>query len=501
MIKFEYPRYVSLEGHAPEMKIVMDADLTTVGNQGLAEGLGSFVLKCRYTSSDALMTTAGQIKVNPALNYHDTQPTAEVVALPGFFSINGRVDPSAITGPYMATDLATIKFDNIPNRDLVYQITIESGSPSSEMSVFMDGNGIAIDHQLGFGSSELTTVSTQELDAAVAVDDQLLLPAITFKRRSGWDYYVDATDDPSNEVNWISLPTPELAMSTTAGNGTPVTRGFLVDTLATQSTVRRFYRVRINPQVSLRFYDPDAPESTTLVDFLNLSMDSLAPLVPTTADKAIFETYSSTSTSTWADNWTANLDFSGIAWDDSKAGTLIAEQYIVYSRHWARPNGSKVRFTDRNGDIVERTIVSQNFAWFDSFAVRTDIQIARLNKPVPHTVTYYPLFPGYVDPSQLLGAKLLLTHQHRAVAMAKISQFDLFNHDSEVVTAQPDGSLIDPAWAYSVIRGDSGHPNFFVINGQLVLVSHHTFTGINAKGPYYGGIGNHEKMQRLMDEL
>ena len=503
MIKFEYPRYVAVEGNPPEMKIVMDGDLIRDGNQSLESGLGSFALKCQYAPADALINNAQLIEVQPPLNNHEDGP-ASIVVLPGFFSITGNVDSSTNTGA-MDPVLATIRFDNIPNKDVVYQFSLESGSPSEEMSVFTDGADNPIDSEIDFGTAKLTAISSQELEAAVSMDDQSFLPTITFNRRLGWDYYVDGTSNPSVEASWTTLPTPGLA-TTMIETVAPLSTGLLVDTLATQSTIRRFYRVRINPQVSLRFYDLEVPENTSLVDYLNLSIDALAPAVPTTTDKAIFESYSSTSASTWANNWTAALDFSGIAWDNNRAGTLISEQHFIYARHFARDDGDTVRFTDRNGDIVERTIESQGFARFDAFpeVVSTDIQIARLNEPLPDTVTYYSLFPEVEDPSSLLGAKVLFTNQHRNLAMAKISQIDLFEHnsvpDTEVVTTQPDGSLIDPAWAYELIVGDSGHPMFFVIEGQLVLVSHHTWTG-DAKGPYYGGPGNHVKMQRIMDEL
>ena len=230
-------------------------------------------------------------------------------------------------------------------------------------------------------------------------------------------------------------------------------------------------------------------------------MDAVVPLQPLAGDHAVFESYSSSGDSVWADNWTQTLDFSGIAWDHDTAGTLITDQYMVYARHFARPVGWPVVFTDRNGETVTRTVEAQEFIWFDNVEVRSDIMVVRLNAPVPDTVAVYRLVPGDLEPERLLGAKVLNTYRQRIVYQSEVSRFQLFDHDSEVVTTRRNADVIHPDWDHLVTNGDSGHPNFLVLNGELLLFSTHTFTGPGSKGPYLGGLGNQDKLVRAMANL
>ncbi len=245
----------------------------------------------------------------------------------------------------------------------------------------------------------------------------------------------------------------------------------------------------------------DLGEDGDLVAYVNGFLDGSAPAVPSLGDERLFQSYTSTGTSTWADNWTRELDFSGVAWDLNQAGVLIADQYMVYARHYPRATGSQVTFTDRHGDPVVRRIATQKFLRFDHVDVRTDIMVVRLDEPVPDTVAIYRLVPSEWDPEGLIGAKVVHTYQHRVVSMSEASRFQLFDNDSEVVTTRRNADVVDAAWDRQVIPGDSGHPSFLYVDGELLLFSTHTFTGFGSKGPYYGGIGNQDKILRAMAEL
>ena len=248
---------------------------------------------------------------------------------------------------------------------------------------------------------------------------------------------------------------------------------------------------------SLDSIDPETP----VVEVLNASMDAVAPLHPRADEHALFQSYTSTGRSVWADNWTRPLDFSGVAWDRNQAGTLIADQYMVFARHYPRDTGSQVKFTDRSGEIVTRTIEAQELIWFDAFPVRADMKVSRLNEPVPDTVAVYRLVPGDIEPNELLGAKVLHTYRDRVVYMSEVSRFQLFDHDSEVATTRRNADVIDPAWDHLVWLGDSGHPSFLVLNGELLLFSTHTFGGYGSKGPYYGGRGNQAKIRKAIAKM
>ncbi len=259
---------------------------------------------------------------------------------------------------------------------------------------------------------------------------------------------------------------------------------------------------RLVDRSTLQFVSPlVAEEEASLAEHLNANLDAIAPENTDGTFPSLFGRYDKVEQSTWADNWTKLLDFSGVAWDQPQSGTLITDRFLLLARHFTRPNGSEVKFTDRNGDLVVRTLIAQKFARFDSFDLRTDITVALLDKPVPETVAIYPLLSSAIHPDDLIGAKLLSTYKDKTVAISAISRFDLFGNDSEVVTTSADPELVDPSWDRSAVRGDSGHPSFLILDGRLVLFSGHTFTGSGTKGPFYGGLGNHAKIQALMEQL
>ena len=57
--------------------------------------------------------------------------------------------------------------------------------------------------------------------------------------------------------------------------------------------------------------------------YLTKQVDLLAPAIPGNADKDLFQRYQNDGMSVWATNWTSRLDFTGVAWDSPRAGTLI----------------------------------------------------------------------------------------------------------------------------------------------------------------------------------
>ena len=59
-------------------------------------------------------------------------------------------------------------------------------------------------------------------------------------------------------------------------------------------------------------------------------------------------------------------------------GTLITPQHVVLASHFPISNGTILQFTDRNGNAVVRRLVRQDFAWFDTMKVSTDMAGVRL---------------------------------------------------------------------------------------------------------------------------
>ncbi len=232
-----------------------------------------------------------------------------------------------------------------------------------------------------------------------------------------------------------------------------------------------------------------APANRSPVEMLNDEFIKLMPKMGTPANRAIFSSYQSNGKSQWANNWMKHINFTGVAWDHKKAGVLISDRHVIMSAHYIRPVGSTLTFHDRAGNPVKRKLAAfrNTRRTFKSFP---DIAVGRLDRPVPRSITYYPVLPGGDYSSLLNGARVIVTNQHREVLIFKIR--DVLNRpDLEYARLQIGLKQdIDFSWSEKLITGDSGHPTFLYYNGQLILIATHTSGGWGPEGPFYGGTFN-----------
>lgn len=220
------------------------------------------------------------------------------------------------------------------------------------------------------------------------------------------------------------------------------------------------------------------------VSYLDRQLRDLAPEIPAAGDKELFADYRPDGPSVWASNWTRRLDFTGVAWDDPKAGVLIHPQYLICASHYPRRLGSSVVFHDREGRPVRRTVTSRKrIGKIDN----PDVTILRLNRPVPANVSHYPILPPGYDYRLLNGAKLLVTDQERKVHLFRINRVNMKSTYELVGARKALPSELDARWHEHLEKGDSGNPSFLIIDGRLVLVSTLRGGGWGAKGPLYGG--------------
>ena len=209
--------------------------------------------------------------------------------------------------------------------------------------------------------------------------------------------------------------------------------------------------------------------------YLNGQLKDLLPEVPGGHDKQLFARYHSKGRSWWTPNWTAGLDFTGVAWDTAKAGTLIHPQYV---------------FHDRHGQPVHRKIAAKSII---HRIQSPDVTVARLDRPVPARIAHYPVLPVGHDYRVLNGAALLVTDKERQVHVFRINQVS--QRGFEQVGARPAlENEFGAAWQERLEKGDSGNPAFLVIKGRLVLVSTLKGGGWASSGAFFGG-------KRLQDEL
>jgi hypothetical protein len=181
----------------------------------------------------------------------------------------------------------------------------------------------------------------------------------------------------------------------------------------------------------------------------------------------------------WSQNWTTNFDFSGIAWDRFQCGTLVSPRHMICAAHFPRFLGDKVTFHDRFGTPHQRTIVAEVTEGFNARAVVGDCHIYLLDQPLPDTVKWYSFLPpSYRYTDALVGALVVLTDQEKKALVSKV-------RDASYGISYVKDDSLSPVFHENLVKGDSGHPVFVVVNGELVLVSLHTVGGTGGSGTFY----------------
>lgn len=217
----------------------------------------------------------------------------------------------------------------------------------------------------------------------------------------------------------------------------------------------------------------------------NAGLLAVLPEAAGVADKLVFAQYDAGGDSAWSSNWLGRYDFSGVAWDDKRAGTLIGPRHVVMARHYQRPKGAKLTFHNRQGQPVVRTLIDK-----ESFTDDNDVTVGLLDADVTGCAVYPVLPAGYDWQGALRGTVCLLTDQERKVLL-----YPYLDEISDTYTSTVRfGGVADgvtEVFRERLITGDSGHPTFLVYGHQLVLLSTHWFGGLGSQGPNF----SHERVQ------
>lgn len=209
----------------------------------------------------------------------------------------------------------------------------------------------------------------------------------------------------------------------------------------------------------------------------------------------VFSSYSPSGASSWATNWTAGLDLTGVGWNSNQAGTLISPQHVVMADHYPVGVGGTIVFTDHDGNPHSRTLTGSQTVRISGYD--SDIRVGVLNQPIfdvsyyrvmaPHTQDDADQVNGFGSYEQLMSNALIISTNHAREAFLLRSSVTpgtstKVSH-SRANTVRGTGGLVDlnPAWTRSLISGDSGHPSFFPHDGELLLMGTHYTT---EKFPY-----------------
>lgn len=158
---------------------------------------------------------------------------------------------------------------------------------------------------------------------------------------------------------------------------------------------------------------------------------------------------------------------------NTRAGTLVSPRHIVFSTHYQILPGATIRFVTTGNVTVTRTLQS-------SAVVVNDLMVGLLDSDVPGTIS----FARYIAEADY--AKLPWPTSY-AEAASNAWAVPLLAFDQEEKGLVTDPRHCDPsyrAWTNSVptdsqrlafyeplIGGDSGNPCFFLLGGQVALLT------------------------------
>ena len=223
---------------------------------------------------------------------------------------------------------------------------------------------------------------------------------------------------------------------------------------------------------------PPAPSSALSVAAIRADSDQrFSVLLAGATGNDIFATYATYATdrpSPWGGNFTRRMNFTGVAWDESRTATLVSPEHVVMAAHYQRPVGTALVFHDRRGRPQRRVLAA-----VESLAGIADVAVGRLDAPLPDSVRPYRLLPPSDGYGALAGCLAVVSDQHRKAFVHEIAMVS----GNGLAFRPPATSRVSPHLTKNLVGGDSGNPSFLLVGGELVLIETHS-TGGSGAGPF-----------------
>lgn len=162
----------------------------------------------------------------------------------------------------------------------------------------------------------------------------------------------------------------------------------------------------------------------------------------------------------------------------TKAGTLVSPRHVIFATHFLPAVGSTIRFIAADNTIVNRTVTA-----LESITVTgvnyPDITVGLLDSDVPGTIAFAKVLPdAWEDKLPNIATLRPLafgTDQEEKLLLREATQIG----DDLVAKTARFAAPIEPTYRSfyeNLVSGDSGNPCFFLINGQLILLTVWTFS-------------------------
>lgn len=206
---------------------------------------------------------------------------------------------------------------------------------------------------------------------------------------------------------------------------------------------------------------------------------------------------------------------SGAAWN-TRAGTLITTKHIIQAKHFLTSileGGTPIIFVDENNNAIRRNLISY------ALDPARDIAIGLLDSDVPSNikiakvlptdfstyirvnnnnfVNFYPyLYSVVLDQEEKAILKLFTgCYGGASTILTTITSSPL--SPNQPTTMVPDSAQFS-TWSETVITGDSGNPNFIIIDNELVIIS--TFY-TSSGGPFISNAAAYSTINSLIESL
>ncbi len=205
----------------------------------------------------------------------------------------------------------------------------------------------------------------------------------------------------------------------------------------------------------------------------------------------IFATYNKSGKSLLANSWVKQFDASGIAFNNSRAGTLVTPSHVVVANHYQHPVGATLVFHDRQGNPEERVIVARKHAI-------GDCAVALLDTPLPANYMPYSLLKHRAGlEGKLRKEFVLVTDKNRRLFVHQVGGF----RNNEVMLNFNKKEQI--GYGKTLVKGDSGNPAFVMVGGKPVLLETHSKAGSNGfiLGVFYGHPEVQSALEKAITEL
>jgi hypothetical protein len=196
------------------------------------------------------------------------------------------------------------------------------------------------------------------------------------------------------------------------------------------------------------------------------------------------------------DCWAKDFDLTCTSpWNSTAAngmaGTAISPRHVVFAQHWYVLNNATMRFVTQDNQVITRTLKNSVYVGASTGANKwTDINIGILDADLPESITPAKILPadwtdyfpttsstnslGTTHLNALLRFPILYLDQEEKALVGEWMYTRLANVSAN---NYPHMGWVPPAvnstrrLLYELpISGDSGNPNFAIVNGETVLL-------------------------------